>query len=95
MGHNEAPLNFRAFVSHDGIFNTVACAYSTEELYFPEHDNGGTPVQSREVYEKYNPMNFVQNWKTPCLVIHSRKDCKLSLGHMLVLGQLLCDCDGF
>jgi len=77
MGHNEAPLNFRAFVSHDGIFNTVACAYSTEELYFPEHDNGGTPVQSREVYEKYNPMNFVQNWKTPCLVIHSRKDYRL------------------
>jgi dipeptidyl aminopeptidase/acylaminoacyl peptidase len=75
MGHNHSPLDFRAFVSHDGIFNTVQCAYSTEELYFPEHDNGGTPVQNRAVYEKFNPMNFVGDWKTPCLVIHSRKDC--------------------
>ncbi|PLW23685.1 hypothetical protein PCANC_13648 [Puccinia coronata f. sp. avenae] len=77
MGHNHSPLDFRAFVSHDGIFNTVQCAYSTEELYFPEHDNGGTPVQNRAVYEKFNPMNFVGDWKTPCLVIHSRKDYRL------------------
>jgi dipeptidyl aminopeptidase/acylaminoacyl peptidase len=78
MGHNESPLDFKAFVSHDGIFNTLQTAYSTDELYFPEHDHGGTPVQKREEYEKFNPLNFVGKWKTPCLVIHSRKDCESS-----------------
>lgn len=78
MGHNEPPLKFKAFVTHDGIFNTLSAYYSTEELYFPEHDLGGTPVNNREGYEKWNPMNFVSNWKTPCLVIHSRKDYRLT-----------------
>ncbi|KAA1082941.1 hypothetical protein PGT21_020998 [Puccinia graminis f. sp. tritici] len=77
MGHNESPLDFKAFVSHDGIFNTLQTAYSTDELYFPEHDHGGTPVQKREEYEKFNPLNFVGKWNTPCLVIHSRKDYRL------------------
>lgn len=77
MGHNQSPLNFKAFVTHDGIFNTLQGYYATDELYFPEHDHGGTPVQKREEYEKWNPMNFVGNWKTPCLVIHSRKDYRL------------------
>ncbi|OAV94273.1 hypothetical protein PTTG_07437 [Puccinia triticina 1-1 BBBD Race 1] len=77
MGHNEAPLGFKAFVSHDGIFNTVQTAYSTDELYFPEHDQGGTPVQAREHYEACNPMNHVSQWQSPCLVIHSRKDYRL------------------
>ncbi|KAH9443848.1 hypothetical protein MJO29_013718 [Puccinia striiformis f. sp. tritici] len=77
MGHNESPLNFKAFISHDGIFNTIQTYYATDELYFPEHDQNGTPVQKRENYEKFNPVNFVQNWNTPCLVIHSRKDYRL------------------
>lgn len=77
MGHNESPLNFKAFVSHDGIYNTVSAWSGTDELYFPEHDLGGTPMRNRTMYEKWSPSNFVERWKTPCLVIHSRLDCRL------------------
>ncbi|KAI8452254.1 dipeptidyl aminopeptidase V [Phakopsora pachyrhizi] len=77
MGHNNNPLNFKAFVTHDGIFNTTSTYYSTEELYFPEFDHGGTPSKKRSEYEMWNPMNFVSEWKTPCLVIHSQKDYRL------------------
>lgn len=77
MGHNNSPFNFKAFVSHDGIFNTFATYFSTDELYFPEHEFGGTAIHHKEGYEKWNPMNHVGNWKTPCLVIHSRLDYRL------------------
>ncbi|EPY49542.1 serine protease [Schizosaccharomyces cryophilus OY26] len=69
---------FRALVSHDGVFNTVNTFYSTDELYFPMHDFGGTPWENRATYERWNPSNFVENWATPQLVIHSSKDYRLT-----------------
>lgn len=33
--------------------------------------------KARENYDRWNPANFVQNWKTPTLVIHSDKDYRL------------------
>ncbi|EGG04338.1 dipeptidyl aminopeptidase V [Melampsora larici-populina 98AG31] len=77
MGHNNSPFNFKAFVSHDGILNTISTYFATDEIYFPEHEFGGTAIHKKEVYEKWNPLNFVGNWKTPCLVIHSRFDYRL------------------
>ena len=34
---------FRALVSHAGVYNLTSMYGSTEELWFPEHDFGGTP----------------------------------------------------
>lgn len=39
QGHNDV-TGFKALVCHDGILNTTATWYHTEELYFPEHDLG-------------------------------------------------------
>lgn len=36
-GHSD---RFKAFVNHDGMFNTIQAYYTTEELYFVEHDVG-------------------------------------------------------
>lgn len=46
-----------------------------DELYFPEREFGGPAYdpEARKVYEKFSPSNFVQNWKTPTLVIHGKK----------------------
>ena len=33
--------------------------YSTEELWFTEWENGGTPYDAPENYEKFNPVNHV------------------------------------
>ncbi|KAH7050877.1 Alpha/Beta hydrolase protein [Linnemannia elongata] len=75
-GHTD---RFNCLVNHDGIFDTKNGFYATEELYFPEHEYGGVPwdPKARENYERWNPANFVQNWKTPTLVIHSDKDYRL------------------
>ncbi|KAG0286873.1 putative dipeptidyl-peptidase 5 [Linnemannia gamsii] len=75
-GHTD---RFNCLVNHDGIFDTKNGFYATEELYFPEHEYGGVPwdPKASENYERWNPANFVQNWKTPTLVIHSDKDYRL------------------
>ncbi|KAI7816327.1 peptidase, S9A/B/C family, catalytic domain protein [Gamsiella multidivaricata] len=75
-GHTD---RFNCLVNHDGIFDTKNGFYATEELYFPEHEYGGVPwdPKAKDNYERWNPANFVQNWKTPTLVIHSDKDYRL------------------
>lgn len=73
QGHNPG---FKALVCHDGTFDTSSSYYTTEEVYFINREFGD-PVKNRAVYEKWNPMNHVGNWKTPQLVIHSAKDFRL------------------
>ena len=61
---------------HDGVFDARAKYYSTDELFFPEHDiglqEGVTPYVNASLYEEFNPArpDLVQNWKTPHMIIH-------------------------
>ncbi|WP_187334330.1 alpha/beta hydrolase family protein [Novosphingopyxis iocasae] len=71
------PDQFKCIVNHAGIFDTRAFYYSTEELWFPEWDFGGPYYAQRELYEKWNPVNFVTNWKTPVLFTHGEKDFRI------------------
>jgi len=80
-GHTD---RFKVMVDHDGVFNTVSMYGSTEELWFPLHEFGGNPYGSRrDLYEKWSPLNFVKNWKTPMLVVHSQHDYRLDLSQGL------------
>ncbi|HSR18202.1 MAG TPA: S9 family peptidase, partial [Ignavibacteriaceae bacterium] len=69
---------FNALVSHDGVFNIESSYGTTEELWFPEWEFGGTPWESREIYEKWSPHRYIQNAKTPMLVIHSANDFRVA-----------------
>jgi dipeptidyl aminopeptidase/acylaminoacyl peptidase len=40
---------------------------------------GGTPSTNRALYDKWSPSNFVQNWNTPMLIIHSQHDYRVDL----------------
>jgi dipeptidyl aminopeptidase/acylaminoacyl peptidase len=73
-GHND---NFSALLCHDGVYNLKSMYGSTEELWFPEWENGGAPWENKELYEKYSPDNFVNNFKTPMLVVHGGKDYRV------------------
>jgi dipeptidyl aminopeptidase/acylaminoacyl peptidase len=68
---------FKCFVSHDGIFDNRAMAYETEELWFDEWEQGGTPYDNPENYERFNPANHVAKWRTPMLVIHGGLDYRI------------------
>src|SRR3546814_9138825 len=51
--------------------------YATEELWFTEWENGGTPYDIPEGYEKFNPINHVNDWRVPMLVIHGQLDYRI------------------
>jgi dipeptidyl aminopeptidase/acylaminoacyl peptidase len=76
LGHTDC---FRCIVSHDGVFNPASAYGTTEELWFNEWEFGGTPYKNPELYKKWSPMEYVQNFKTPTLVIHGQQDFRLDV----------------
>ncbi len=76
------PDGFKCLVTHAGIFDLRAMAYETEELWFDQWDNKG-PWTTRTDAEKWNPVNYVTNWKTPNLVIHGEKDYRIPYSQSL------------
>ncbi|MCB2085813.1 MAG: S9 family peptidase [Sphingomonadaceae bacterium] len=71
------PDRFKCLVQHDGLFDMRSFYYSTEELWFPKWDFGGSYAQQKELYEKWNPVNYVDNWQTPMLVVTGEKDFRV------------------
>jgi dipeptidyl aminopeptidase/acylaminoacyl peptidase len=68
---------WKCLVNHDGIFDNRMMGYSTEELWFSEWENGGTPWANPAGYEQFNPVNHVAQWTKPELVIHSQRDYRI------------------
>ncbi|KAF8636022.1 hypothetical protein AX15_000182 [Amanita polypyramis BW_CC] len=79
QGHPEYGFNFKALVCHDGVFDSTYNGFSTDELFFFNHEWGGRPwdEKGKELSQKYNPSNFVHKWSTPQLLIHGSKDYRL------------------
>lgn len=71
------PEPFKCLVNHDGIFDSRAMAYSTEELWFDEWEHGGPAYEVPENYEKFNPANHVAKWVKPMLVIQGEQDFRV------------------
>ncbi|MEL7518013.1 MAG: S9 family peptidase [Pseudomonadota bacterium] len=71
------PDRFNCLVQHDGLFDMRSFYYSTEELWFPRWDFGGSYAEQAEVYERWNPVNHVDKWETPMLVITGEKDFRV------------------
>ncbi len=67
---------FKCLVVHDGNLDERMAYYDTEELWFPEWENGGTPWTAKS-FGHHNPIDYVKNWKTPTLVIHGQKDYRV------------------
>jgi dipeptidyl aminopeptidase/acylaminoacyl peptidase len=74
-GHTD---RFACLVNHDGLFDLKSFYYSTEELWFPEWDMGGAPWDAPDNYRKWSPATYVQDWKTPMLVIHGGRDYRVA-----------------
>ncbi|MES2147012.1 MAG: S9 family peptidase [Pseudomonadota bacterium] len=72
------PDRFKCIVQHDGVFDARAMAYETEELWFDEWEHGGKAYyEDPAAFERWNPVNYVDKWKTPQLVITSENDFRI------------------
>ncbi len=68
---------WKCLVDHDGVFDNRIMYYATEELWFAEHENGGTQYEHPADFEKFNPLDHVKDWRVPMLVVHSSHDYRI------------------
>lgn len=59
--------------------------WSTEELFFPEHDFCGTPWENRAGYQKWDPSLHTDQWATPQLVSWTRLHLHMELTRSQVI----------
>jgi dipeptidyl aminopeptidase/acylaminoacyl peptidase len=76
---------FKTFISHCGIFNTKSMYGTTEEVFFTNWDSGGAYWETenktaQKTYNEFNPINMVNNWNTPILIIQGGKDYRVPIG---------------
>ena len=73
-GHSD---RFAALISHAGVFDLPSMYGTTEELWFAEWEFGGPPWEGSKIYLDQTPSAFIQNFKTPTLVIHGALDFRV------------------
>ncbi len=79
---------FKTFISHDGIFNEKSMYGTTEELFFVNWDLGGPYWEknnkaAQKSYTLFNPVEHVEKWNTPILIIQGGKDYRVPIGQGL------------
>ena len=70
---------FKALISHCGLFDMKSWYLTTEELFFANKDVGG-PFWGSDMpkaYTEFNPINYVDRWTAPILVIHGGRDYRV------------------
>ena len=73
-GHTD---RFKALISHAGVFDLPSMYGTTEELWFAEWEFGGPPWEGSKIYFDQTPSAFINNFKTPTLVIHGALDFRV------------------
>ncbi|MFA6570635.1 MAG: S9 family peptidase [Bacteroidota bacterium] len=70
---------FSAFVSHCGVFNLVSMYGSTEELWFPNWENGGPYwiPKWKDKYDVHSPHVYSAYWDTPIMISTGEYDFRV------------------
>ena len=73
---------FKSFIAHCGVFNLQSMYGTTEELFFNNHEIGGAYWEkentvAQKSYKEFNPIEKINNWDTPILIIHGGKDYRV------------------
>ena len=82
---------FKALVSHDGVYDNPSMYGETEEIWFDEWEFKGVPwdKESMALRQKWSPSSYVQNIKTPMLLIEGAKDFRVPEGQAFQLFSAL------
>ncbi|RZJ35213.1 MAG: S9 family peptidase [Flavobacterium sp.] len=80
--HNK---RFKTFIAHDGVFNLQSMYGTTEEMFFTNWESGGaywdkSNAAAQKTFTKFNPINMVEKWDTPILIIQGGKDFRVPIG---------------
>ncbi len=76
---------FKTFISHCGVYNLQSMYGTTEEVFFNNWDHGGAyweqenPI-AQKAYSDFNPINYINKWNTPIMIIQGGKDYRVPIG---------------
>lgn len=89
QGH-DLGREFKALVCHDGVATTYA-DYSTEELWFTQHDFNGTLWENpgRANYIAWDPLTHAKNFSTPQFIVHNELDYRLPVSEGIAMFNVL------
>jgi acylaminoacyl-peptidase len=73
-GHTK---RFKCIIQANGMFDGAHWYYTTDEKWFPEYDNAGTPYTPGNTLDKWSPSNAIANWTTPTLVVQGELDYRI------------------
>jgi dipeptidyl aminopeptidase/acylaminoacyl peptidase len=78
---------FKALVSHDGVYDNPSMFGETEEVWFDEWEFKGLPweKEAAALRLKWSPSSYVQNIKTPMLLVQGGKDFRVPEGQAFQL----------
>jgi dipeptidyl aminopeptidase/acylaminoacyl peptidase len=73
---------FKTFIAHDGIFDMRSMYGTTEEMWFVNWDWGGPywdkkNAAAQKSYNQFNPINYVDKWNTPIMIVQGGKDYRV------------------
>jgi len=74
---------FKCLASMMSIYDLEQFYLDTEELWFPDFDLGGDPWAQKELYDRQSPSKYVDNFKTPTLIITGERDYRITYTHSL------------
>jgi dipeptidyl aminopeptidase/acylaminoacyl peptidase len=75
---------FKTFIAHDGVFDLRSMSGTTEELWFTNWENGGYYWEknnkvAQKAFEQFNPINFVEKWNKPIMIIQGGRDYRVPI----------------
>lgn len=75
---------FKTFIAHDGVFDLRSMSGTTEELWFTNWENGGYYWEknnklAQKSFEQFNPINFVDKWNTPIMIVQGGRDYRVPI----------------
>lgn len=85
-GHTD---RFECMISIDGCFDQAHEYFTTDELWFPEWEFKGTPMSNPDEYRRASPSDYIENFKTPTMIIHSQKDYRVDVSEGLAMFSAL------
>jgi dipeptidyl aminopeptidase/acylaminoacyl peptidase len=81
-GHTD---RFDCLIGIDGSFDQFHDYFTTDELWFPEWEFKGTPMSNPDEYRRASPSNYIGNFKTPTMIVHSQKDYRVDVSEGLAM----------
>jgi len=80
---------FKALVTHASLYDLSAFWGASDASRWFTLQLAGSPVQDDDIFCRYSPHRFVNQWKTPAFVIHGEKDYRVPIGEGLALFEAL------